>query len=152
MFRTTLYILVFALLISACSPSGPSPLATPSLPALGETWTIKMNQSGGIMGLSRSVEISSDGKFTVTDDRTDQKVEGQLTDDELTQLRDLAANTKLTTTPETESAGCADCFVYTIEIQNGKSFNTQLNDISLPGSGLESLVAFLRDLMDKALK
>jgi hypothetical protein len=48
---------------------------------------------------------------------------------------------------------CADCFIYDLEIQeNGKNFAVQLNDISLPNSGLESLVTYLRGLIETALK
>jgi hypothetical protein len=111
-----------------------------------------MQQSGGIMGLSRSVEISSDGKFTATDDRTNQTVEGELSSGELTELHGLVTTANIKPVTQPEQTGCADCFVYALEINGtGKPFSVQLNDITLPESGLESLVLFLRDLMDKSL-
>jgi len=54
---------------------------------------------------------------------------------------------------QTDGNGCADCFVYDLEIQvNGEKLSVQLNDISLPNSGLEPLVTYLRGLIDTALK
>ena len=158
MFRTIFYILILTALLSACGPLLPesvsqaTPQATSSGPLdLGQTWNIKMHHSGGIMGLSRSIEISADGKFTVTDERTDQTVEGQLSSGESTQLRKLVTTAKITPVAQPDQTGCADCFVYALEISgNGKPFTAELNDITLPESGLESLVLFLRDLMDKS--
>jgi len=111
-----------------------------------------MEQSGGIMGLSRSIEISSDGNFTVTDQRTDKTVKGQLSAYELTSLRELVTTAKLASIPPTEETGCADCFIYNLEIQGkGEPISVQLNDVTLPDSGLGSLVVFLRGLMDRSL-
>jgi len=66
-----MYVLLVSLLIASCGQSTAlEPLNTPTteapastLPAPGSEWTINMNHSGGIMGLMRSIEISSDGKL-----------------------------------------------------------------------------------------
>ena len=47
------------------NPETETPTST-SLPILSGDWKIKMTHSGGIMGLLRSVEVSADGKYTVT--------------------------------------------------------------------------------------
>lgn len=152
MFRIIFYILIIATLLSACSPSKPVPLGTPIVPEENKTWTIKMEQSGGIMGLSRSIEISADGKYTLTDQRANKTVKGQLSSGDLTRLRQILATIKPASAPEPKQSGCADCFIYTIEIQGtGTPFSIQLDDVTLPNSGLEALVSFLRDLMDKSL-
>ena len=152
MFRYIISIFLASFLLSACSRSAPDPQGTPGLPESEETWTIKMNQSGGFVGLSRSIEISSDGKFAVTDDRTDKTVEGQIASSELTKLRQLVSTAKFTTIPKSEETGCADCFIYNLEIQDiGKPITVQLDDVTLPDSELESLVTLLRDIMDKSL-
>ena len=153
MFRTLPVLLLITIMLSACSPSTPTPLATPSLPTFGETWTIKMNHSGGIMGLSRSIEISSDGKFTVADERSGKTIEGQLSTDKLSQLQELIKTLKPVKVTGIEQTGCADCFIYELEIQGGgKSFSTQVNDITLNDSGLSPLVDFLRNILETSLK
>ena len=156
-----LYVLLITLLIAGCRPSStPEPLNTPTteahtstLPALDGDWTIKMTHSGGIMGLSRSIEISSDGKFTVVDERANKTVTGELSADELSKINEQVLSAEYIPATKPDGMGCADCFIYDLEIQeNGEKFAVQLNDISLPNSGLESLVTHLRGLIDTALK
>lgn len=162
MLRTVfLYVLLISLLIAGCSPSStPEPLKTPTteaqasaLPALNGDWTVKMTHSGGIMGLSRSIEISSDGNFTVVDERADKTVTGELAAGELSKINEQVISAEYIPAVKPDGMGCADCFIYDLEIQeSGERFAVQLNDISLPNSGLESLVTQLRSLIDTALK
>lgn len=151
-----LYVLLVTLLITGCgSFSTPEPFNTPTTkPSTpGGNWTIKMTQSGGIMGLSRSVEVTSDGEYTVVDERTNKTVTGELTANELSELNELVMNSNYVPATKPDGMGCADCFVYDFEIQvNGEKLSVQLNDVSLPKSGLEPMVSYLRDLMDTALK
>ena len=155
MFRPSyLFILVFALLVSGCGATPPTtaPAATPTLPTVTEQWTLKMTHSGGIMGLMRSIEVSSDGIYTVTDERTNKTASGELSKDEIAAMTKMVADAQNITSEKPEMT-CADCFIYDIEIQsNGKKFAVQLNDISLPESGMKDLVTSLRELMDAALK
>ena len=160
-----LCVLFIALLITGCSAFTPeslkatpeSPKATPesseaSLPLLDGNWKIKMAQSGGIMGLSRSIEISSDGKYTVMDENASKTITGELPANELSKLKKQVASSRYI--PASKPDGiCADCFVYDLEIQGGaEKFNVQLNDINLPTSGLETLVTQLRGLIEAKLK
>ena len=149
-----LYIFLITLLITGCVPSAtPEPLNTPTaeLSAPGNDWTIKMTQSGGFAGVSRSVEVSSDGKYTVVDERAKKTVSGELTTDELSELNQLVMTSKYVSAAKPN--GCADCFVYDLEAQvNGEKLSVQLNDVSLPNSGLEPLVSYLRGVIDTALK
>jgi hypothetical protein len=152
MSRFIFYFSLCTILLSSCSRSTPVPLGTPIPPEQEKAWTVRMDQSGGIMGLSRSIEVSSDGKFTITDQRANKMVKGQLSSGDLTRLRQMLTTIKSTSIPEPNQSGCADCFIYTIEIQGtGTPFSIRLDDVTLPNSGLESLVAFLRGLMDKSL-
>ena len=155
MFRPSyLFILVFALLVVGCGATPPTtaPAATPTLPTVVEQWTLKMTHSGGIMGLMRSIEVSSDGIYTVTDERTNKTASGELSKDEIAAMTKMVADAQNITGEKPEMT-CADCFIYDIEIQsNGKKFAVQLNDISLPESGMKDLVTSLRELMDSALK
>jgi hypothetical protein len=155
-----------ALLILSCSffstpprifaTPTPQPTNTPAhtkLPKPGNAWKIKMKQSGGIMGLLRAIEISSDGNFTVIDERTNKTVSGKFSPEEISNLEKQISSSDFISENNPKNAVCADCFVYDLEIHgDGGTFSTQLNDISLPNSGLELLVTFLRDSIDTALK
>jgi len=163
-----LFVVLITLLSLSCGlfsapilPSTPTPqpidTATPEstkakLPSLDGEWTISMKHSGGIMGLSRSIEISSDGKFIVVDERAKKTVNGKLSLEDLLKIKEEVSTSEYISPSKPESI-CADCFVYDLEIQGtGKKFTVQLNDISLPNSGLESLVGYLRNQIDMALK
>jgi len=154
-----LYVFFIALLITGCSASTPEPLkSTPelpksNLPSLDGNWKIKMTHSGGIMGLSRSIDISSDGKYTVMDERASKTITDELTADDLSKLKEQVSSSKYIPASKPDGMGCADCFIYDLEIQgNGEKFNIQLNDINLPTSGLGTLVTYLRGLIEAALK
>ena len=122
---------------------------TYSSPTLSEEWTIKMTQSGGIMGLRRSIQVASDGSYLIVDERAQTSVTGTLTEQQLSELQDLTNNLKFTS-PENQAV-CADCFVYDIEIESGgKKMILQVEDISLPDSGIEALVTFLRGILESA--
>jgi hypothetical protein len=149
-------LLVITLLIAGCNPpSTPEPLKTPTIevPTPGNEWTITMNHSGGIMGLMRSIEVSSDGKFTVMDNRAEKTISGELSADELSKINEQVMSFKYIPVNKPEGVGCADCFMYDLEIlANGKRTAIRLNDISLSNSGLEPLITQLRGLMETALK
>ena len=147
-----LYVIFITLLITGCSASTrESPKS--NLPALDGEWTIKMAHSGGIMGLSRSIEISSNGKYTVMDERASKTITGELATDELSKLKKQVSASKYIPASKPDGMGCADCFIYDLEIQGGgEKFNIQLNDVNLPNSGLESLVNYLRGLIETTLK
>ena len=156
-----LYALLITLLIAGCSPSStPEPPQTPTpetiksdLPSLDGEWIIKMTHSGGIMGLMRSIEISSDGKYTVTDERANKTIIKQLSANELSKLEKIVSNTKYITAERPIPSVCADCFIYNLEVQGiGKKFSVQVDDISMPNSGMEPLIRYLRNLIDAALK
>ncbi|HET7143300.1 MAG TPA: hypothetical protein VFI68_04690, partial [Anaerolineales bacterium] len=124
-----------------------------NLPSMEGDWTISMTHSGGIIGLSRSVEISSNGKYIVTDDRSGKRVAGELASGELSVLKNIVINSEYLLMESRQPSGCADCFVYDLAIQGiGKKFSVQLDDISMPDSGMETLIIYLRNLIDSALK
>jgi hypothetical protein len=152
-----LYVLLISLLVAGCTaPTTREPASTPTAsnpPALDGEWTVYMTHSGGIMGLSRSIEVSSDGKFTVVDERENKTTTGQLTTDELAKINEQVMSFEYIPASKPGGMACADCFIYDLEIQrDGKRFAAQLSDVSLPGSGLESLVSYLRELIDTALR
>jgi hypothetical protein len=161
MSRTILYAILITLLVAGCGQSPtPEPLKTATLepsatnlPVLDGEWIIKMKHSGGIMGLLRSVEISSDGKFIVVDERANKTITGELFADELSKISELVSSSEYMHAIKPDGMACADCFIYDLTIQsNDQLFSIQLNDINLPGSGLEALVTQLRGLIETKLK
>ena len=148
------FAVIVALLIAGCASSQTNtPAATPTQPAMADEWTVTMTHSGGIMGLMRTVEVSSDGSYTVTDERSKSKVISELNETDLATLRELVSNAELRSPEDSRPSVCADCFIYDIEIQSsGKNFTIQLNDITLSDSVMEGLVAFLRGLINSAMK
>lgn len=150
--RFLIFTVLVILLVYGCSSTGTESVKS-GLPALEGDWTIQMNHSGGIMGLSRSIDISSTGKYLVLDERAGKSVTGQLGGDELSKLMQIVAASEYRTKDPQLPSACADCFIYGLEIAGSRgNFKVQLDDISLPDSGMEPLVTYLRNLMDKALK
>jgi hypothetical protein len=151
--------LLLGLLISGCGRISapepdlpPKPESTPTLSAPDSEWTIKLNHSGGIMGLSRSIEVSSNGQFTVTDNRANKTVSGELTADDLSTLNEQVATLSPGPGGKPNGMACADCFVYDLEIlKDGERIAARLSDITLSNSGFEEIISQLRGLMDKAL-
>ncbi|MBL8102379.1 MAG: hypothetical protein JNM02_07615 [Anaerolineales bacterium] len=150
--KSFLFSLSIALLMTGCASLATQTAATPALPVLADEWTVEMTHSGGIVGLMRAIKISSDGSYTVTDERTNKTISGELSKDELAKLTEVIASTNYIPSEKPKGV-CADCFIYDIEIQGSeKNLAVQLDDISLPGSGMENLVTFLRGLIDSFLK
>lgn len=153
-------VLLFSILLAACGRVTPTPQPLPSpvaLPTpqqiqnLAGKWTVIMRLSGGIAGLSRSLEISSDGAATAIDERSGKTGKRQLTSDELTKLTGLINSASLKS-PGGAPAGCADCFIYNLEISSDSGkFAAQLDDVSLPDSGMELLAGYLGKLMNQML-
>lgn len=148
------FVLIIALLTTGCaSSSQQTPAATPTLFSITNEWTIRMTHSGGIMGLMRSVEVSSNGNYTVVDEQTNNRATGQIAEDDLAKLGKVISSANFNTPEMPDGSVCADCFIYDIEIHSsGNIFRVQLNDINLPASGMEDLVKSLRELIDSALK
>jgi hypothetical protein len=134
-------------------PTNPVPLATPalSIPVLNGDWHINLNKSGGIMGLSRSLEILSSGEMNLSDLRIRKTSQTRLPADRLSELTGLVANSHYQ--PVSVPTGCADCFIYNLEISSGgQTFQVQLNQIDLTNSGLQPLVDFLGQYMNAVIK
>ena len=129
-------------LISSCS--SPEIMYTP--PPIEGDWSVQMIQTGGIVGVQRAVEVLSDGSYTFYQQAGSEGVKGQLTEAELTQLRELIGTLEITTSRTNMT--CADCFEYNLEIETGgKKMVVQLDDLTLPDSDAGELVTFLLGLM-----
>jgi hypothetical protein len=121
--------------------------ASDGLPQLTGDWHIRLAQTGGIAGVSRTLEISSDGKMTINDERTKKQATNQLSPEQLSKLTDLVASTNYQ--PVTKPMGCADCFIFDLQINNDtEKFHAQIDEVNLPDSGLGPLVGFLGELLN----
>lgn len=149
MFRT-LSILLIVFTLTACGPARLEETQQP-LPTASTDWaSITFTQSGGIMGMLRTIEIASDGTWKFTDERVSESITGKLSAEELKQLNELI--TSLSVISSGQSGVCADCFIYSVEIvSSGKAITAQADDVNLGDSGLEPLVSFLIELMSEAL-
>lgn len=153
-------VLLFSILLAACGKAAPTQQSLPSpapLPTLQQIssltgkWTVSMRLSGGIAGLSRSIEISSDGAVVAKDERNGKTAKRQLTSDELTQFADLVKSASFKSQGG-GLTGCADCFNYNIEISsNSEKFTTQFDDTNLSDSGMGPVAEYLRKLMSQML-
>ncbi|MCL4270539.1 MAG: hypothetical protein KJZ72_13385 [Anaerolineales bacterium] len=143
--------MILPLFVLGCMSTSATPTSEPTPLSVEDGWTIKMTQSGGIMGLMRSIEVNSGGSYTVNDERASQHVSGTLTKSQLDGLNKVL--TVMQFTPSRPTGVCADCFIYEIDIQaNGNQTLIQVDDLSLPDSGMVSLITELRGLMESALK
>jgi hypothetical protein len=151
----TLFLTVLVGLLLACNtltrPLLPQ-ATTQALPVLDGTWSLKMTQTGGYIGIHHELEIASDGTLTVTDPQQDQTSSIVITPEAMNKLKDLVASSKYQL-PQGPQGSCSDCFNYDLEISsNTGTFTVQLDDVSLPPSGLEPLINLLRQTMDDALE
>ncbi len=142
-------VLFVSMLLSGCVLARPTPQP---LPTSSTAWTVKLTQSGGFAGVLLSVEVSSDGHLTAQDERARQSAAETLPDETMARLAELISGTNLSPGAG-PSAGCADCFIYDLEIRSdGRTVEMRVDDVTLGASGAADLVALLRELRDKALR
>src|SRR5262245_54583934 len=140
--------LLLPMTLAACSSAKPLPQP---LPTLSNDWTVVLTQSGGFAGVLLTVEVSNTGQLRAQNQRTGKSIEQALSQETISQLASLITDLKVSKDAAT-SPGCADCFIYEIEIGSGGSITkTRVDDITIGASGLEELVAFLRRLRNNAL-
>jgi hypothetical protein len=143
-----LSLLFLVIGLSACSSAKPVPRP---LPTLTDEWTIKFTQSGGFAGVLLTLEISSEGRFKAQDQRAGKNVDQSLSPEMIGQLTALIAGLRVSPDAGT-SPGCADCFIYELEIHSGGSVSkTRVDDVTIGRSGVEELITFLRRLRNGAL-
>ena len=142
-------LVIIVIIISSCSQlkSIPQPLPSPS-----SKWTVTLNQSGGIAGVLLTATVSSDGQLTAEDQRSHRSVTQTLPSQTLTKLNQLVSSTSVSAT-STPQSGCADCFIYDLEIQTEESnFQVHVDDVTMKNSGAADLIAFVIKLRDDALR
>ncbi|MCC7117106.1 MAG: hypothetical protein IT310_01160 [Anaerolineales bacterium] len=144
------FFTVFIFLSLACQSSAGKVSTESSLPQLSGDWTITFRQSGGFVGLSRVIEIQANGAYTATDERSRESFSGQLSSAELEALIQIAEATKFS--QSLEPHGCADCFIYDLQISGSESFTAQVDDVTLSDSGLEPFIDALRKILERNIQ
>lgn len=150
-FRFSAILLCTVLFPFACAPA-PEPMPTESsMPIPPQSWRIEFSQSGGFIGISRSLRVSSDGQLEASDKRSGANVGRALSKAELDTLGKLYAQAIGAEEPM-QPSGCADCFIYDLALTDGgRTTQVHLDDTNLPGSAAEPLIDYLRQLRDAAL-
>jgi len=157
----TIPILIFMILLSACAgPSSGTDESVPEGTPVGDStsacsipsdWTIQLERSGGIAGISESMTLDSGGRFTVQSDRPFTDVEETLSREQVNTISGLLAQAcPFEMNPN--DAGCADCFLYKINVQmNGETYVMLATDVTLTEE-LYPLVDTLNQLMQTAVQ
>jgi hypothetical protein len=126
-FATLALILTSTLATAACAsatPTGSGPAApatsttattstTPTTAATGAAGPVTLTRSGGFVGAVDRIVIQPAGTWVRTD-KTGPDVRGQLTDDQVTQLRGLVGDPALRTPVPSQPVNCADGYSYTL--------------------------------------
>jgi hypothetical protein len=143
--------LITLIFLSSCGTAGsikpiPQPLASPS-----DSWDVKLTQSGGIAGVLRTIEVSSDGQLKAEDQRSQRSVTKILPSQTTAELKGLIFNTVVSTSRILQSA-CADCFIYDLEIQSdGNDVKIHVDDATINDSSAQGLITTLLKIRDEAL-
>lgn len=147
--KLTLSLLTIIIFVTSCSQLRPIPQP---LPSPSRNWIVTMNQSGGIAGVSLTVKISSNGQLSAEDQRSHRSVSQILSSQTITRLNQLVSGTSVSAGNSPQS-GCADCFIYDLEIQSEESdFHVHVDDVTLKDSGAADLISYMIKLRDDALR
>ena len=152
----------FALVFVAAACGGLPPRATPSTPVptqtesgepcvLGNPWDLTFDQTGGIAGLSRSLQVASSGEALARDQRMGREVSFQLLAAERANL-EAALSSVCGAALGTPPPNCADCFQYAVRLEGvGGRFEFLANDAGLAGHPGAELIDLLRSMLEEAL-
>jgi len=134
-------LLVFSVALYACggvpvSTLEPSPLGTPvstSSSACDATadWTVQFSRSGGIAGFDQSLILQSNGNLTIQSKSPPADVQKSLSTNQLNEITNMLARAcPFKMVPN--QAGCADCFIYHLDVQmGGQSYVMLATDVTL---------------------
>ena len=149
-------ILMIGMLLAACSraPTStpiPEPLGTPTRPPTNacsspEHWNIQYSRSGGFAGFDETLTLDSDGKLTIKSERPPVDKQDTLSKDQVGTITEMLVQAcPFKVSPD--QGVCADCFVYTLNIQmDGHTYSVQASDVTLTKE-LNPLVDVLSQLL-----
>jgi hypothetical protein len=139
--KKAISILLVLILLSACGGAPtetqePAPLGTPADQATAScktptNWAVQFNRSGGIAGFNEALTLQSDGNLKIKSENPPTNVERTISPDQISgiaNLRDQACPFEMSP----NDAGCADCFLYKLNIQmDGQTYVLLATDITM---------------------
>ena len=154
-FAQLLLLMLLFVGLNGCQPATLTPQSqveptNTAEPLPAYQWSVNLTVTGGIAGVHRVMELSSNGSFQVTDMRTGEQKTLELDQPELEKIIGLIDQIQGGENPL--PSACADCFIYELSIQNGKeSYRISLDDINLNDSEAGPLIEELMALGSKTL-
>ncbi len=149
-------VLLISIILSACAgaPVGtqaPEPLSTPagslqSSCSIPTEWIIQFNRSGGFAGFNESLTLDSGGRLTVQSERPAADIRKTLSKNQVAAVTGLLAEA-CPFEMKPNDAGCADCFLYKLDIQmDGQTYVMLATDVTLTDE-LQPLISELSGLL-----
>ena len=109
-------------------------------------WSLTFTVSGGIAGLSRTLQLESGGAATALDRQRSR----QVSRDELSEIERLAA--PAASFDKSGNDVCRDCLTYALDLRvPGRTVSIRANDITLSDSKAAALVQALTRLQQRLL-
>jgi len=103
----------------APSASPPSPATTPPAPA-GNGTLVEFGRQGGLAGVSDTLVVGEDGRFTLVRTKPAVRRSGQLTAADLAELRRVLTESRFAQLPKVQSAKGADQFTYQVKYRDSE--------------------------------
>ena len=149
-------ILLISITLSACAGSSvstpvPEPLGTPTSPpdttcSTPANWKIRYNRSGGIAGFNETLTLDSGGNLTVQSERPPVDVQKKISKNQVGVIGGLLAQA-CPFEMKPNDAGCADCFLYNLNVQmDGQTYVMLATDVTLT-EDLHPLIGTLSQLL-----
>ncbi len=113
---------------------------------------VRLEISGGLAGIQRSVTLQQDGKLTVKDDKQQRELDLQIKQQKTKDIyRLIPGKTESSAEkPSLPGGRCADCIVYQLTIgETGKPRVIRLDSVSLNKSPYRKVIEQLVQLMNK---
>jgi hypothetical protein len=132
-------ILILAVLglTAGCGSSGGTEMPPAELP-------LRLDTTGGVAGIRTTLVVDGTGAWTLTDHKDGGSTStGQLTDDQLAELRRLLADPQLVNVSVDGDPACPDIFHYKLEAQHRTVRNGPCGEAS---PAFESLISYLHEV------
>ena len=114
-------------------------------------WQLTFHLSGGFAGFNRTLTISSSGEIAAEDHGRGVNVAGQATAKDLALVNSSVAAIKAASAVRRNNK-CRDCLIYEFVLEDdGARFSANVDDTTLPDSGLGDVTAVLSTLLNRTL-
>lgn len=155
--KVILIVLFIGIILSACggvrtdalSPLGTPTSQTDTVCSNPTQWKIQFNRSGGFTGVDESLTLDSSGSLTVQSERPAVNTRKTLSSGQVNAIGELLAQA-CPFEMKPNDMGCADCFLYTLNVQmDGQTYVMLATDVSLT-EDLSPLINSLNQILQDA--